>query len=180
MSTNKHIPFVRMALVIMLIFLVTTIASFGLVKTGERNKTFRLTTSQAKQVTHDTRSFTELEIIDYSLRLTASSLSFCTRNNISNGKANCVGYAQFCSSVCNTALTANKIKAKAVPVVGYITTDNINLCKLAESVMPKQSYKNFVKDHDFVELRTRTSVYQFDPCLYDVIGVSCLSKKPLH
>ena len=180
MQISKYTFRTRALPVILLVLLSATVASFGLVKTGERNKAYHLPPSQVKKIAHDTRSFTEREIIDYSLRLTASKLSFHSRNDISNGKANCVGYARFCSSVCNTALSANKIKAKATPVVGYITADGVNLCKLAESVMPKQSYKNFVKNHDFVELRTSTTVYQFDPCLYDVIGVSCLSKKPLH
>lgn len=167
-------------LVILLALLFITVSSFRLVKTGERTKVHHLTHSQTNQITHDTKSFTEQQIIDYSLNLTANCLSFCSYNDISNGKANCVGYARFCSSVCNTALSANNINARATPVVGYITINGINLCKVAESVMSRQSYKNFVKNHDFVEIKTSKFVYQFDPCLYDVIGVSCLSKRPLH
>ena len=43
----------------------------------------------------------EKEIVDYSLRLTSELLAFDEKNNIQDGRANCVGYAQLCSYICN-------------------------------------------------------------------------------
>lgn len=117
------------------------------------------------------------KIIDYSLKLTASRLQFSIYNDINNGKANCVGYARLCASICNQALTANGIHGKARPVVGYIESNGINLCDVLKAISPKDSYKNFVKDHDFVELVTDSKTYYFDPSIYDVLGNKCLSIK---
>ena len=91
------------------------------------------------------------------------------------GKANCVGYAQLCAGICNQALAGNGIIGQAKPVVGYIESHGINWCKVLKAVAPKDSYKNFVKDHDFVELVTGSRTYYFDPSIYDVLGKKCLS-----
>ena len=116
------------------------------------------------------------QIIDYSLSLTASELKFAFKNDITNGKANCVGYAQLCAAICNQAMAANGIEGKARPVVGYIESNGINWCKVLKAIAPKASYKNFVKDHDFVELTIGSRRYYFDPSIYDVFGFLCVNK----
>lgn len=117
------------------------------------------------------------KIIDYSLTLTASQLQFSRYNDIEMGNANCVGYAQLCAGICNEALASNGVNGHARPVVGYIESNGINWCDVLKSVAPKESYKNFVKDHDFVELVTDSRTYYFDPSIYDVLGKKCLTIK---
>lgn len=114
------------------------------------------------------------QIIEYSLSLTASELSFAVLNDIPGGRANCVGYAQLCAAICNQAMAINGIDSEAKPVVGYIESYGINWCKVLKAIAPKAGYKNFVKDHDFVVLVTDSMTYCFDPSIYDLLGKKCL------
>ena len=166
-------------LIAIITFLVACIAlfvfmSFNLVKTGDRQKTCTLTQSMKVKVNTETTGMDIEQIIDYSLTLTASRLQFSRYNDSEMGKANCVGYAQLCASICNQAFSANGVNAQAKAVVGYIESNGINWCDVLKSVVPKDSYKNFVKDHDFVELVTESKTYYFDPNIYDVLGKKCL------
>ena len=168
-----------MVLIAVITFLVACIAIFvsmsiNLVKTGDRQKTYMLPQSLKAKVEQDTRGMDIEQIIDYSLTLTASRLLFSRYNDIDMGKANCVGYARLCASICNQALSANGVNGQAKPVVGYIESIGINWCDVLKKVAPKNSYKNFVKDHDFVELVTESKTYYFDPSIYDVLGKKCL------
>lgn len=147
---------------------------FNLVKTGYRQKTYMIPQSLKAKVEQDTRGMDIEQIIGYGLTLTASQLRFSRYNDIDMGRANCVGYAQLCASFCNEALAANGVNGHAKPVVGYIESNGINWCDVLNSVVPKDSYKNFVKDHDFVELVTDSRIYYFDPSIYDVLGKKCL------
>lgn len=168
-----------MVLIAIITFLAVSIAlfvsmPFNLVKTGYRQKTYMLPQSLKAKVEQDTRGMDIEQIIDYSLTLTASRLLFSLYNDIDMGKANCVGYARLCASICNQALSANGVNGQAKPVVGYIEPIGINWCDVLKKVAPKNSYKNFVKDHDFVELVTESKTYYFDPSIYDALGKKCL------
>ena len=158
-----------------MLMMTVILTSFTLIKTGERLKTCTLTQSMKVKVDAETKGMDVGPIIDYSLKLTASRLHFSIYNDINRGKANCVGYAQLCASICNQALAANGIHGKARPIVGYIESNGINWCDVLKAVAPMDSYKNFVKDHDFVELVTDTRTYYFDPSIYDVLGKKCLT-----
>ena len=100
---------------------------------------------------------------------------FSEKNCLEKGEANCVGYAVLCSNICNYALSINNSTARTKPVVGYIKICGINICDLAQSLVSPE-YKNFVKDHDFVEYykEGQESTF-FDPSLYDysngIIGI---------
>lgn len=160
-----------------LIIILGAATSFALVKTGERNRQTTVDKKTKTKIVTETKGMDVKHIINYSLNLTADMLHFSKHNNIKEGRANCVGYASLCSSICNTAFDANGIDGKAKPVVGYIESYGVDLCKAAQSICTDQASKNFVKDHDFVECITRDKVYQFDPCLYDILGVSCYSEQ---
>ncbi len=163
--------------VVVVLSFAAMLTSFTLVKTGDRQKTYILPQSLKAKVEQDTRGMDIEQIINYGLTLTASRLRFSRYNDIDMGKANCVGYARLCSSICNQALSANGVNGQAKPVVGYIETNGINWCDVLKKVAPKNSYKNFVKDHDFVELVTDSKTYYFDPSIYDVLGKKCLTIK---
>ena len=70
------------------------------------------------------------------------------------------------SSICNYALQINNLNCKSRPVVGYVTFYGINLCNVLKALAP-QEWKNFVKDHDFVELELKDNIIFFDASLYD-------------
>ena len=156
---------------------IVLLTSFTLIKTGDRQKTCKLTYSMKEKVNAETIGMDVEQIIDYSLNLTASRLRFSISNDFSNNKANCVGYARLCASICNQALSANGVNGHAKAVMGYIESNGINWCDVLKSIAPKDSYKNFVKDHDFVELVTDSRTYYFDPSIYDVLGKKCLTIK---
>lgn len=107
--------------------------------------------------------------------MTANKLEFAEHNDIANGKANCVGYARYCATVCDYMLKAKKDVFHGyyavIPVVGYISWQGINMCNIARLIVPKK-YRNFVKDHDFVAItHNETSSHEFiDPCFYDYFG----------
>lgn len=173
---NKRSIFILLSMAVMLM-LVVLLTSFTLIKTGDRQKTFTLTQSMKVKVEAETKGMDVEQIIDYSLKLTVARLQFSRYNDIKNGKANCIGYAQLCASICNQALVTNRINGQAKPVVGYIESIGINWCDVLKAVAPKDSYKNFVKDHDFVELDTDSKTFYFDPSIYDVLGMKCLTIK---
>ena len=112
--------------------------------------------------------YSDEEIVKYSLDLTAELLRFTRVNALKDGKANCVGYAQLCSNICNYAFAGSHSKARTKPVVGYIEICGIDMCKVAYFLAPAKD-KNFVKDHDFVEYHHQDGTTSFfDPSIYDV------------
>lgn len=160
---------------VIIVMIMTILSSIILVKTDDRKIGCGLPIPLKKRIEQETKDMNVEQIIDYSLELTASQLQFSRYNEIDKGKANCVGYARLCASICNQALAANGIKGQAKPVVGYIESIGINWCDALKTVVPDGSYKNFVKDHDFVELVTDSVTFYFDPSIYDVLGKKCLS-----
>jgi len=169
-SLNKKVTIVAATLIMLLVF-----TSFVLVKEHNRTTKYRLNNKLVERTRIETKGMDVHGIIQYSLDLTSAKLRFSRYNDIENGKANCVGYAKMCAEICNYGLRANNIDGSAHSVVGHIESGGINWCKVAQSLCTKQSHKNFVKNHDFVELTTKTDIYMFDPSMYDVLGVSCLS-----
>ena len=165
---------IKFATIIIMLFIL---CSFTLVKTHDRAKSYSLPLALKSQIANETKGMTEKQIIDYSLNLTAKKLKFAEKNDIEHGKANCMGYAQLCSAICNQALKNNGYKYRAKPIVGYISNCGINLCSLFKGVAPNKHWKNFVKDHDFVELQVGDKTYYFDPSIYDVLGNKCLTIK---
>ena len=171
----KRKNLVTFLLLLTVSFMLFSLSSMKLVKTNERNESNPLSSLLKERVDKETKGMDTEQIIDYSLSLTASQLRFAARNDINECKANCIGYAQLCAAICNQALSSNGIEGKARPVVGYIESNGINWCKILKAIAPKASYKNFVKDHDFVELTIESRKYYFDPSIYDVLGKKCLS-----
>lgn len=131
-----------------------------------------ITPALKKQVLEDTQGMDYNSVVSYATDLTEESLSFARHNDIPAGKANCIGYAQLCSDICNLAFEANHIKADAKPVVGGVYLFGLNLCKVATKLVPAE-YKSFVKDHDFVWIDIDGEAREMvDPTLGDLIGNS--------
>lgn len=175
MSIRKHrTALLALTLIALLLF---AFSSLTLVKTQDRNLKYHLPASLQRQVVEDSEGMSEVQIIDYSLKLTARTLRFNADNDIPNGTANCIGYAQLCASVCNRALASNGYRCRAKPVVGYVEVFGINLCDVLVDVVPSRRWKNFVSNHDFVELACQGKTYYFDPSMYDVLDNKCLTTK---
>ena len=117
----------------------------------------------------------EDDLVMKSLEKTAQMLKFAQKNDIKNGKANCVGYAQLFVAIYNYSTSINNYQSKAKPVVGYINSGGINLCKSLKQLMPTTKWRNFVKNHDFVEIRIHKKVFYLDPSIYDTIGNPCIT-----
>ena len=149
----------------------------SLIKIGDRDYKYDYFPDDVKaEIESNTIGYSDEQIIKYSLDLTSKLLMFSEKNCLEKGEANCVGYAVLCSNICNYALSINNSTARTKPVVGYIKICGINICDLAQSLVSPE-YKNFVKDHDFVEYykEGQESTF-FDPSLYDysngIIGIN--------
>ena len=109
------------------------------------------------------------DIEQFALEMTAKKLQFAERNDIANGKANCVGYARYCATVLNYMFEARRDicpEDSACPVVGYIYWGKVNINDIAKKLAP-EIYKNFVKDHDFVAIDNDDALVYYDPLFYD-------------
>ncbi len=154
------------------VFLLLFGCSISWEKSNDRSyDNVQLSNSLKQKISNDTKGYSDDQIIEYSINLTADELRFSKINDISNHKANCVGYAQLCSSICNCAFILNHSDSRAKPVVGYIKIFGFNIHPLAQKLLP--SLKNFVANHDYVQCGTTF----FDPSIYDVsfglLGSKC-------
>ena len=159
----------NVAIGVAVIIAVVMIMPISFVKTSDRGATHDYFPEELKgRIKAETVGYTDEEIVSYSLDLTAELLRFTRVNALKDGKANCVGYAQLCSNICNYAFAACHSKARTKPVVGTIKICGVDVCEVAYSLAPAKD-KNFVKDHDFVEYRHRDGRTSFfDPSIYDV------------
>ena len=156
--------------VILVAFYFALLSPLELAKTTDRNFQEYLLSVELKERIH--REVSELPYdlspVDYSMHLTAELLEFSEKNDIENGLANCVGYARLFTSICNYALEVGGYEGRVKHVAGYVTWHGINLCDVATFVLPKE-YKNFFKDHDFIELDYDDKYVYIDPSMYDLI-----------
>ena len=166
MSNMKRVIIIGLAILLSALFTTKWEKSYE--RAGE---CIQLSETLKSKIKADTKGYTDTQIIEYSLNLTAEQLRFAKENNIANHKANCVGYARFCSSICNYAFSSNNSVTKARPVVGHIKIFGINIHPLAQFLLPH--LKNFVADHDYVQCGSK----YFDPSIYDVsfglLGRNC-------
>lgn len=140
---------------------------FSLEKTTDRSyPEYPLSNELKEQIRNASSTYYELSAIELSLDITGSLLEFSEKNDIKNGKANCVGYAQLFTSICNYMLKVDGRKERVKPVVGHIKWCGINLCEVLKAIVPKK-YESFVKDHDFIELEYEDKYVYVDPTLFD-------------
>ena len=170
LSVVKNMSLDRRKLIIitmLMLLLLGSLFGFGLEKTTYRDENeYLLPEEMIRQIAVETKDMTYREIIKYGLKATSKALHFSEKNDMINGSANCVGYSQVCSSICNYAFTINKYTYRARPVVGYVTFCGINICRILHTLLPRR-YKGMVKDHDFVELELDEGIILFDPSLFD-------------
>lgn len=144
-----------------------------LVKLSDRKNFYRLTPQEMELMENVVSATSVEEAKDYSMEYVCNKLRFAVRNDIPNGKANCIGYAQLYAAVFNYCCELNNIKAEARPVVGYVEFWGINLCFIGEKLLLSKRWKSFVKDHDFVEIRADGRTLYVDASLKELIGRDC-------
>ena len=159
----------NVAIGVAVLIAVVVLMPISFVKTSDRGATHDYFPEELKgRVKSETAGYSDEEIVKYSLDLTAELLRFTRVNALRDGKANCVGYAQLCSNICNYAFAGSHSKARTKPVVGTIEICGIDMCKISYFLAPAKD-KNFVKDHDFVEYHHQDGTTSFfDPSIYDV------------
>lgn len=109
------------------------------------------------------------DIIDVCCDVTTDYLSFARTNDITNKKANCVGYARLTSALLNHAFRKKNMVYKAKSVVGTVHSFGVNLNNVAQYIFPS-SWRPFFKDHDFVEISTGRGRIYVDTSLRDLTG----------
>lgn len=172
----------RILFILFVIFFLSC-QSLELRKTHNRPYTpYPLSQELKERIRHDVVCMdAPMEVCRYSCALTAELLSFSEKNDIPNGKANCVGYAQLSSTIFNYAIKivsddiedSSLLKIKAYPVVGTVHLIGIDLTKLSQKILPKK-YRPFFKDHDFMEVDYGNDTVLIDACLYDLVGYNNL------
>lgn len=96
-------------------------------------------------------------------------LIFDRANDITNGKANCVGYAQLTSATINYAFKITNLPYKAKPVVGKVYLLGIDLNNITQRILPKM-HRLFFKDHDYVEIGLGDKIIFIDTSSQDLTG----------
>lgn len=127
-------------LVAIVLVIYVMLSAFSLVKTADRpNTSYQLPKELKERIVNETKGMDEMDIVNYSLRLTGKLLDFSEKNNLQGGKANCVGYAQLCASITNYGLKTNKREGFCKPVVGYVTRGGMNLCTVLKKLFPQST-----------------------------------------
>ena len=176
MTSRKYIRHLRSAIIIIVIIGVVyflIIDGLTLHKTANRHMScsFREEDKQELIMLLDSTT-SEAEVIKGCNAFVCHNLSFHKNNDLKNGEANCVGYAQYSSAILNYAFSHKGLQSKARPVVGQVHLYGFNIHPLAMAILP-ENLKSFVKDHDFVEIQKENGETVFiDTSLQDLTGKS--------
>ena len=158
-----------MIILIMVVATIIIASSFTtLVKTSSVSESEYVIPREIKEkIIYETVGMEIIQIDKYCVILTSNILEFSKIN--SGNKANCIGYSKVCVALCKYAYKINNINVKVKHVRGYVSLFSLNLCKILSYIVPN-NYKNFVKDHDFVEIIADKDSIYLDPSLYDLFG----------
>jgi hypothetical protein len=166
----------KFILVLLLLIPVSMLSQVTLVKQHDRAGSIALPDFIKAKIRKETKDKSVAYIIKYSNRLTASTLYFsdhCSKVTFrKETPAHCVLYAKTYSTILNYSFKVNHIKAHSSPVVGYFKIFGINVCKCLSSIPISRKFRNFTKDHDFVEISYHNDILYIDPSAYDILGCS--------
>lgn len=165
---RKRIKYLLGLIIFLFIVCVVFISQLRLEKEQYRPIQEYALTSDIKGRICQIKSDNPIEIIKASNDLCCELLSFSAKNDIPNGTANCVGYAQLSSAIINYAFKLNDMPYKARPVVGQVYCCGINLTALSQKILPAK-HRPFFKNHDFVEVDLGDKIIYTDSSLQDLI-----------
>lgn len=169
MRKRKLIKSIVCVILFLAIACVVFISQLRLKKEQYRSIQEYASTSDIKDKICQITSDNPIGIIKESNDLCCELLSFSAKNDIPNGKANCVGYAQLSSAIINYAFKLNDMPYKARPVVGQVYCCGINLTAISQKILPAK-HRPFFKDHDFVEVDFGNKIIYTDSSLQDLTG----------
>ena len=159
-----------LAVIVYAIYLLL-IHGLTLHKTANRTHSYSLKDEDKEEIIKHLASVSdETEIIKQCNKYACKRLSFHKKNDLKNGSANCVGYAQYSAALLNYAFSHMGLSSKAHPVVGQVYWFGINIHPFAMAILP-ENLKSFFKDHDFVEIEKENGETIFiDTSLQDLTG----------
>ena len=169
MRRTKLIKSIVCVILFLAIGCVVFLSQIRLEKERDRPTQEYALTSDIKDRIYRITSDNPIEVIKASNDLCCELLSFSAKNDITNGRANCVGYAQFSSAIINYAFKLNDMPYKARPIVGQVYCFGINLTALSQKILPAH-HRPFFKDHDFVEVDLGDKMIYTDSSLQDLTG----------
>lgn len=177
-GSGKTIKRILITTVIFAVVAIVVVAqSLTLKKVSNREVSYALSEQLKERISKECISNNVDEVVEKSCNLTCELLTFKKNNDIDNGEANCVGYAQLNAAICNYAFSINNISdAKATPVVGKVYLMKTDLNQILCGITPSK-WVPFIKDHDFVEIQTANNTYYVDSSLRDLIGSDCKTVK---
>lgn len=159
------------------IILIVAVASMRLEKIGNRPNDFQLSGELRSLVKTECRDTQDVEkLINKCGKIICDHLEFAYRNDISSGKANCVGYAKFHAAILNYAFKLNGMQYKSRPVYGKVYMGNADMHPVLKSIVPKK-YEPFFKDHDFTEIDLGDSYLYVDTSIQDVLNYKYSARK---
>lgn len=176
----KYKRFTIIPAAVLCLILFAVFSPIRLIKQADRKSRYELTPQEKEAIEHTARATSVDEAMNWSMEYVCKQLRFALKNDLPGGKANCIGYAQHYAAVFNYCCEVEHIPASARPVVGYVKIWGINICSALEQIMPSQQGKNFVKDHDFVEVRTPEYILYIDASINDLIGRRCITKQEIQ
>lgn len=178
MRKRKIVKIVLSALLLCVGIALFLTSQIRLEKERDRNiAVYSLSADLKKQVNEVCATLnTPKDIIVCSSDMSCKLLSFSAKNDIQNGKANCIGYAQLTSAIINYSFQSKNLPYRAKPVVGKVYLFGIDLNNVAQKILPKK-HRPFFKDHDFVEIDLGNEIIYIDSSLKDLLYNSCMASK---
>ena len=157
--------------------LYVSISSVQLMRIGYRNKVSIAIDNQLKAwIIDECQSMNDIdEIIRKCNDIVCRKLTFTYKNDLANGKANCVGYAQMSAATLNYAFKLNSLPYKAKHVYGKAYLWGMDLHPIMKSLVPDK-YTSFFNDHDFVEIDCGDIIIYTDSSIQDLSGCEYLRR----
>ncbi len=115
-------------------------------------------------------------IIKRCSRIVCDSLQFSYQNDLAEGKANCVGYAQLTAETLNHAFRTKGLPFRAKPVYGRFHLMGNDIHPFIMTLLPSK-YKSFFYDHDYTEINLDGEKVFIDTSLQDLLPMIPILQK---
>lgn len=175
MTRKKKIIITLVFLVIVGVGLWIRPSNFEFHKESERTDLVEIPDSIKAMVLKDAYSESPISIARHCAKVTCGLLDFSFNQDVlfekPVSKAHCVNYAKVCAALCNVVYEHYNIAAEAIPVVGRVIIDGVDIHKALTSIVPKKHKHKFI-NHDMVEIRCEGKTSWFiDPVEREFFGL---------
>ena len=175
MNKKKKIIIAIVCLVIVGVGLWMSPSSFKFYKERERTGLVKIPDSIKAMVLKDIYSESPIAVARHCAKVTCKLLDFSFNQDVlfekPVSKAHCVNYAKVCAALCNVVYDHYNIDAEAIPVVGRVTINGVDIHKVLTSIVPKEHRHKFI-NHDMVEIRSEgKTLWYIDPVEREFFGL---------